>query len=138
MIIWDPRTGSMIHKLEGHKQYVTSCAFSNDNQLLASGSNDRTIIIWNLSKIKDKEINIEMEPSKEPVKISRKQSQRYLKKSISEWSVEHVLEWLLSIDMEPYTEIFRENKIDGNELTHLTNDSLLVNLHIGIDVFKKH
>lgn len=35
--------------LEGHGRYVACCAFSRDGQLLASGSNDRTTIIWDLT-----------------------------------------------------------------------------------------
>lgn len=58
VIVWDPKIGQMIHRLDGHKRYVTSCAFSDDNQLLASGSNDQTIIVWHLNKIKVKHINI--------------------------------------------------------------------------------
>ena len=30
-------------------RYVTCCAFSSNNQYLASGSNDKTVMIWKLS-----------------------------------------------------------------------------------------
>lgn len=35
--------------LDGHSRYVTSCAFSSDQSLLVTGSNDRTVIVWDLT-----------------------------------------------------------------------------------------
>lgn len=32
--------------LEGHKRYVTSCAFSDDGALVAAGSGDRVVKVW--------------------------------------------------------------------------------------------
>lgn len=32
--------------LEGHKRYVTSCAFSDDGALVAAGSGDRVVNVW--------------------------------------------------------------------------------------------
>jgi WD40 repeat protein len=33
--------------MEGHTEQVNSVAFSNDNKLVASGSDDYSVIIWN-------------------------------------------------------------------------------------------
>ena len=34
------------HLLDGHKKRVNQLCFNNDGSLLASGSNDKNIIIW--------------------------------------------------------------------------------------------
>lgn len=43
--LWDPRTGRT-RRLEGHSWDVVDLAFSADGRLLASGSRDRTVRIW--------------------------------------------------------------------------------------------
>lgn len=35
--------------LVGHKRYVACCAFSRDGNLLATGSNDKSVIVWDLT-----------------------------------------------------------------------------------------
>lgn len=44
----EARTGSALQTLKGHAQDVSSLAFSPDGQLLASGSNDRSIRLWDM------------------------------------------------------------------------------------------
>lgn len=36
--------------LEGHKRYVTSCAFSDDGALVAAGSGDRMVHVWRVDR----------------------------------------------------------------------------------------
>jgi WD40 repeat protein len=43
----NPTTGEQLQQLEGHTDWVRAVAFSRDGQLLASGSNDGTIRLWN-------------------------------------------------------------------------------------------
>jgi WD40 repeat protein len=45
----DPETGDVRRELTGHKSNVRSVAFTPDGKQLASGSNDRTVNIWNVS-----------------------------------------------------------------------------------------
>ncbi len=40
----------LIHYLRGHTNWVNSVAFSPDGKMLASGSNDDTIILWDVSQ----------------------------------------------------------------------------------------
>ena len=37
-----------MQELKGHSDYILSVAFSPDGKTLASGSNDKTIKIWNV------------------------------------------------------------------------------------------
>lgn len=56
--LWDIRTGKCVRTLQGHTSRVFSVAFASqcyananspDNQILASGGDDRTIRLWNAS-----------------------------------------------------------------------------------------
>lgn len=41
------RDQSLVHNLKGHTDWIRSCAFSPDAQLIASASDDYTVRIWN-------------------------------------------------------------------------------------------
>ena len=49
MCLWHAATGKEIRRLSGHTGDVTALAFSSDGKLLASGSADTTVLIWNVS-----------------------------------------------------------------------------------------
>ena len=51
IIIWDTQTGDPVKKLSGHNNAVRSVRFSpTDSNLLASGSADRTVRIWDIEQ----------------------------------------------------------------------------------------
>ncbi|MEU8584236.1 AAA family ATPase [Streptomyces abikoensis] len=52
LVIWDPATGRMTHRLNGHSGWVGAlCTVEvNDRTLIVSGSEDRTITLWNAER----------------------------------------------------------------------------------------
>lgn len=53
------------------------------------------------------------------------------RKKLVTWSVEEVCSWLISLDLELYCESFRQNAIDGLELSNMTGEVLASDLGIG-------
>ena len=53
------------------------------------------------------------------------------RKKLVTWSVEEVCSWLVSLDLELYRESFRQNAIDGMELSNMTGEILATDLGIG-------
>ena len=49
--IWNPNTGDHISGYIGHTEYVVTVAFSPTEKILASGSSDGTVLLWDVSKI---------------------------------------------------------------------------------------
>jgi WD40 repeat protein len=45
--IWDREILNLAKELKGHEDTVQSVSFSYDAKKIVSGSNDKTIIIWN-------------------------------------------------------------------------------------------
>jgi WD40 repeat protein len=46
VLLWDAETGRLLRSFEGHAANVTSVAFSPDGARILSGSDDRTIRLW--------------------------------------------------------------------------------------------
>ncbi len=47
--LWEVATGENIHTFWGHTSDVQNLAFSKDGELLASGSYDGTILLWDIT-----------------------------------------------------------------------------------------
>ena len=49
--IWDTRTGELLETLRGHSDSVYSVAFTPDARGLVSGSLDKTLKYWDVSRL---------------------------------------------------------------------------------------
>ena len=147
VIIWSPTSGKLITRLEGHTRYVTCCAFSYDGSILASGSNDKNIMLWSIDDLTtaliDRRISVSRElagsilnqcdlldfnsilPANGPVDIPVNNCA-----TVATWSVDDVVSWLDNLGLSEYETLFKHHQIDGAELLHLTHDSLLTVLKI--------
>lgn len=50
VLLWNPETQELLAALEGHGQDVTSLAFAAEGGILASGSDDQTVRLWDVAR----------------------------------------------------------------------------------------
>lgn len=48
MKVWGANTGKLIHTFEGHLAGISTISWSPDGATIASGSDDKTIRLWNV------------------------------------------------------------------------------------------
>ncbi|NWX87436.1 WSDU1 protein, partial [Nothoprocta pentlandii] len=96
-------------------RYVTTCAFAPCVLLLATGSMDKTVNIWQFDRKQPYSGNIIQNESK---------------MAVENWSEEDVLAWLHVQGLTDLVGIFKMNNIDGKELLNLTKESLMNELKI--------
>ena len=51
IMLWDVKTGNQLAFLNGHTEDITTLVFSHDGSILASGSHDGTVLLWDWNKI---------------------------------------------------------------------------------------
>jgi eukaryotic-like serine/threonine-protein kinase len=56
--VWDSQTGTVVRNFRGHTGIVTSVAFTPDGRLLISGSWDRTVKVWDLTRLEKKKLKL--------------------------------------------------------------------------------
>ena len=54
--IWNLRKKRVVKTLEGHSGMITTLDFSPDGNWLASGANDKDVILWDISSLADSDI----------------------------------------------------------------------------------
>ncbi|ESP02890.1 hypothetical protein LOTGIDRAFT_156843 [Lottia gigantea] len=119
--LWDPLKGEGLFTIEGHSRYVTSCAFSRDGLMLASGSNDKTVMVWKLTNTTY--IMNGLKGYEEPEASTSNIQSVTTDNDILSWSVDDVCDWISSLGLEDYKDMFKAQAIDGAELLALnTND----------------
>ncbi|XP_011893860.1 PREDICTED: WD repeat, SAM and U-box domain-containing protein 1 isoform X2 [Cercocebus atys] len=108
-------TENILHTLTQHTRYVTTCAFAPNTLLLATGSMDKTVNIW--------QFDLE-------TLCQARSTEDQLKQFTEDWSEEDVSTWLCAQDLKDLVGIFKMNNIDGKELLNLTKESLADDLKI--------
>jgi WD40 repeat protein len=58
LIVWDVNTGLPIRQFLGHRDWVWSVAFSPDGKYIVSGSDDHSLILWNVMIEDDPETEV--------------------------------------------------------------------------------
>ena len=64
--LWDANTGALIRTLTGHTDYIHSVVFRSDSRLLASGSDDGTVLLWELTPSTPTGTTVSVSPSPVP------------------------------------------------------------------------
>uniref|UniRef100_A0A8C8ZG22 WD repeat, SAM and U-box domain-containing protein 1 n=1 Tax=Prolemur simus TaxID=1328070 RepID=A0A8C8ZG22_PROSS len=108
-------TENILYTLTQHTRYVTTCAFAPSVLLLATGSMDKTVNIW--------QFDVE-------TLCQARSMEDQLKQFTEDWSEEDVSMWLCTQGLKDLVGIFKINNIDGKELLNLTKESLADDLKI--------
>lgn len=116
----------MLNKLQGHSRFVTSCAFSPDNRLLATGSNDKSVIVWMIDQRSTRANGTQSLLTNHTEKSMAVRSRCDIVVS----TVDDVLNWMRELGLDAYDQVFRHNEIDGAALLHLTHETLQNDLKI--------
>jgi hypothetical protein len=52
--LWEVETAQEVGRWEGHRHQIPSVAFSPDGRTLASGSHDATVVVWDVTGLRDR------------------------------------------------------------------------------------
>ncbi|XP_047103130.1 WD repeat, SAM and U-box domain-containing protein 1-like [Schistocerca piceifrons] len=120
--LWNVYTGECLHVLENHNSMVTTCAFSTDANLFATGSLDRRLIVWQLPQ------GLVMQSYVTESFITERICKQ--KKKLLNWGVEDVQEWLRELRFVDVVEQVAANCLTGQQLVTLPSEEILDLLEI--------
>ena len=92
--LWDVKTGTDLGSLSGHMEGIETLAFSHDGKMLASGSSDGTVLLWDWDKISakiatdnmGKEFRSNLEPPQVPIEYAGKAEEA---EAVINWMKKH-------------------------------------------------
>lgn len=92
--LWDVKTGTDLGILTGHTESIETLAFSHDGKMLASGSWDGTVLLWDWDKISakiakenmGKEFQSNLEPPQVPIAYTGKAEEA---EAVINWMKKH-------------------------------------------------
>ena len=92
--LWDVDTGTDLGTLSGHTESIETLVFSHDGKILASGSKDGTVLLWDWDKISakiamdnmGKEFQSNLEPPKIPIEYTGKAEEA---EAVINWLKQH-------------------------------------------------
>ena len=92
--LWDVDTGTDLGTLSGHTEGIETLVFSHDGKLLASGSWDGTVLLWDWDKVSakiatdnmGKEFQNNLEPPQVPIEYAGKTEEA---EAVINWLKEH-------------------------------------------------
>ncbi|KAL0279620.1 UNVERIFIED_CONTAM: hypothetical protein PYX00_001136 [Menopon gallinae] len=114
--LWNTESGECLHVFHIHGSIVTTCAFSQDSSLLASGSLDKTVLLWTLPTEYNMNARVSIEKSK---------------KLLQHWSTSEIVEWLNELGFSESAEKVKRTTLNGQQLTSWKINEILD--AIGVD-----
>ena len=135
--VWNVESKSMLYKLTGHGDIVRCLAFSPDGSMLASGSLDRTVKIWD---VKDGSIKQSISHYDRVESIAFSPDGKYLVAgsyygyirtwNVKDWSIlrtQSLQGWARSIDFSPDSEYFVLGLLNNAIEVYSVKDGLFIN-----------
>ncbi|KMQ94861.1 wd sam and u-box domain-containing protein 1 [Lasius niger] len=118
--IWSVFSGSCLYVLEDHDSLVTSCAFSEDTSLFATGALDKTVLVWKVPQQLVSQSNL-------------MDSLRNKKKRVADWKVHDTLKWLNDIELSRLSRKVLPLGLTGRHLLSMSENELISRLQIEDD-----
>lgn len=60
IFIWNVQTGKLLDIISGHEGPISSLSFAPNSTVLASGSWDQNVMIWDVLKPKEPRVNLDI------------------------------------------------------------------------------